>query len=97
MSYFFHPKARIEHLEHVSYYESQLKGLGTRYLSAFTLALTKVCAAPHRHKIVFHPNIRKYRIPGFPYNILYRQTSAEIEILAVAPHRHRPDYWVERL
>jgi hypothetical protein len=28
MSYFFHPKARIEHLEHVAYYESQQKGLG---------------------------------------------------------------------
>lgn len=97
MSYFFHPKARIEHLEHVAYYESQRKGLGTRYLSAFTMAMSRVYAAPHRYKIVFKPNFRKYRIPGFPYNILYRQTSTGIEILAVAPHRRRPDYWIERL
>jgi len=55
MNYFFHPKARIEHLEHIAYYEPQQKGLGSRYLSAFGLAMDKIFAAPHRHKTVFHP------------------------------------------
>jgi toxin ParE1/3/4 len=97
MSYFFNPKARIEHLEHVAYYESRQEGLGRRYLSAFTLTMTKICAAPHRHKIVFPPDIRRYRIAGFPYNILYRQKGTDIEVLVVAPHRRRPDYWVDRV
>ncbi len=50
MSYFFNPKARIEHLEHVAYYESQQKGLGRRYIAAFSSAMTKVCATPHRRR-----------------------------------------------
>ncbi len=97
MSYFFNPKARIEHLEHVAYYESQHLGLGRRYLAAFTLAMNKICTAPHRFKIEFPPDIRRYRIAGFPYSILYRQIGNDIEVLVVAPHRRRPDYWVERI
>ena len=43
MSYFFIEVARVEHLEHVAYYEAQHPGLGTRYLSAFEAAMVKVC------------------------------------------------------
>ncbi len=97
MSYFFNPAARIEYLEHVAYYESRQPGLGARYLVAFDTAMAKVCEAPHRNKIEFPPYIRRYRVPGFPYNILYRQVGADVEILVVAPHRRRPDYWLGRL
>ncbi|MGH8497478.1 MAG: type II toxin-antitoxin system RelE/ParE family toxin [Methylococcales bacterium] len=96
MNYYFHPQARIEHLEHVAYYESRQPGLGARYLAAFNKAMVRVCAAPHRYKIAFPPNILRYRIAGFPYNILYQQADSEIEVLAVAPHRRRPDYWFDR-
>ena len=33
MSYFFSEAARVEHLEHVAYYEEQRHGLGARYLA----------------------------------------------------------------
>jgi hypothetical protein len=36
-------------------------------------------------------------VPGFPYNILYRQAGSDIEVLVVAPHRRRPDYWLDRV
>lgn len=97
MNYFFNPTARVEHLEHVAYYESQQQGLGARYLAAFNAAMVKVCASPHRYKIEFLPNIRRYRVPGFPYNILYRQVDADVEVLVVASHRRRPDYWLDRV
>lgn len=97
MSYFFNPSARIEHLEHVAYYESQQPGLGGRYLGAFDAAMVKVCEAPRRYRVEFPPNIRRYRVPGFPYNILYRQVGADIEVLVIAPHRRRPHYWLGRL
>jgi hypothetical protein len=81
----------------VAYYESRQKGLGARYLAAFNSAMAKICEAPHRHKVLFQPDIRKHRIPGFPYNVLYRHIGFEIEVLVVAPHRRRPDYWLNRL
>ena len=96
MSYFFNPAARIEYLEHVAYYESRQPGLGARYLAAFDTAMVKVCEVPHRYKVEFPPDIRRYRVPGFPYNILYRQVGVDVEVLVVAPHRRRPDYWLGR-
>ncbi|WP_293387379.1 type II toxin-antitoxin system RelE/ParE family toxin [Nevskia sp.] len=97
MSYFFNEVARVEHLEHVAYYEARQSGLGARYLSAFDAAMVKVCEAPQRHRVEFPPDIRRYRVPGFPYNILYRQAGADVEVLVVAAHRRRPSYWSGRL
>ena len=97
MSYFFSEDARVEHLEHVAYYEAQRPGLGARYLAAFDVAMATVCDNPDRFRIELPPAIRRYRVPGFPYNILYRQSGAEVEVLVVAPHRRRPGYWLGRL
>jgi toxin ParE1/3/4 len=97
MNYFFNPMARIEHLEHVAYYESKRKGLGRRYLDSFNAAMSKICQAPQRYRIEFPPNIRRCRIVGFPYNILFRKADDEVEVLVIAPHRRRPDYWLGRL
>jgi toxin ParE1/3/4 len=96
MSYFFNEAARVEHLEHVAYYEDCQAGLGARYLAAFDAAMTKVCANPDRYRVEFPPGIRRFRIPGFPYNILYRQAGSDIEVLVVAPHRRRPGFWLGR-
>lgn len=91
MNYFFNPKARVEHLEHAAYYESRQQSLGARYLAAFNAAMDKVCAAPHCYKIEFPPNIRRYRVSGFSYNILYRQVNTDVDVcwllprIAVAP------------
>lgn len=97
MSYFFHEAARIEHLEHVAYYESCQAGLGARYLSSFDASMDAVGQSPERYRIEFAPDIRKFRVPGFPYNILYRLVGADVEVLVVAPHRRRPGYWLGRV
>ena len=47
MSYFFHPDARVEHLEHIAFYESRQRGLGGRYLNAFESSMVQVCATPN--------------------------------------------------
>ena len=97
MNYLFNEAARDEHLEHVAYYESCQTGLGARYLSAFDTAMQAVCEAPERYRIEFPPSIRKHRVPGFPFNILYRIVDSDIEVLVVAAHRRRPGYWTGRV
>jgi hypothetical protein len=57
----------------------------------------KVGNAPEQYRIEFPPDIRRYRVPGFPYNILYRHVGLDVEVLVVAPHRRRPGYWTGRL
>jgi toxin ParE1/3/4 len=96
VSYYFHPQARSEHLEHVAFYESRQRGLGARYLAAFSAAMVHVCAAPHRYKIEFPPR-NGDGVPGFPCNMLYRQTDTDIVVLAAALHRRRPDYWIGKV
>ena len=97
MSYFFNEAARDEHLEHVAYYESCQAGLGARYLLAFDTAMQAVCETPERYRIEFPPSIRKHRVPGFPFNILYRIAGSDIEVLVVASHKRRPGYWSGRV
>lgn len=96
MTYFFAEAARVEHLEYVAYYEMQRAGLGARYLAAFDTAMAAICAHPERFRLEVAPAIRRYRMAGFPYNILYRQSGDDVEVLAVAPHRRRPGYWSGR-
>jgi hypothetical protein len=59
VNYFFAPKARLEHLEHIAYYESRQKGLGARYLSSFDTSMIKVCEAPQRYKDLVKNNFPK--------------------------------------
>lgn len=97
MSYFFSEAARLEHLEHVAYYEEQRRVLGARYLFAFDAAMAMVCESPESYRVELAPGIRRYRVPGFPYNIVYRLSGVDVEVLVVAPHRRRPGYWLDRL
>ena len=65
MRYFFNEAARVEHLEHVAYYEACQIGLGARYLAAFDAAMGKVCSNPDRYRVEFPPNIRRYLFQVF--------------------------------
>ncbi len=96
MTVWFHPEAEAEHLETVAWYETRRAGLGTRYLAAFERVLEHLHANARRYRIVHEPDIRRAPLPRFPFSVIYRETGERIEILAVAHHRRRPAYWIER-
>ena len=97
MTYRLHPSAVDEHLEHIAFYEAQQKGLGRRYDKAFEVAMRVICDSPERFKLVAEPGIRRAVLRGFPYFVLYHQVDDIVEVLAIAHHRRRPDYWHERV
>jgi plasmid stabilization system protein ParE len=45
----------------------------------------------------FEAGTRRYVLRRFPYNIIYREILAGIEVVAVAHHKRRPRYWIGRL
>ncbi len=94
--YVFHPEAETEHLETISYLESRQAGLGALYLAAFEASAKQACEHSQRYPIALPPDIRRIRLVRFPYSIIFRATSEGIQILAVAHHRRRPDYWRTR-
>ena len=42
-------------------------------------------------------NVRRFILPGYPYDLIYAVLAEEIVILAVAHHSRQPGYWQERL
>lgn len=97
MTYSFHPEAATEYAEQVTYYKSVREGLGARFHAEVKAAIASICEAPARYRIEFAPAIRRARVQGFPYNVIFREIGENIQILAVAHHRRRPLYWLARL
>lgn len=97
MKYALHPAAALEHEQQVADYQERQRGLGQRYHAAFRAAAALACATPERFKLVHPPEIRKVGLQGFPFDLIYRQAGGTVQILAVAHHRRRPEYWAARL
>ena len=97
MIYYFHPAAEAEHLESVAYFESKRPGLGASYLAEFERTIDTACGAPHRYPVEKQPDVRRIRMKRFPFTILFRESLGNVQVLAVAHHRRRPQYWLGRL
>jgi len=39
---------------------------------------------------------RKYVYPHFPFNLIYRENSGDVEVLAIAHQKRKPGYWKKR-
>lgn len=97
MNYVLHPEAALEHEKQVAYYEERQANLGHRYHSAFKIAVASACEAPQRFKVVRQPSIRMVGLRGFRFSVIYREMDGVVQVLAVAHHRRRPEYWASRL
>jgi toxin ParE1/3/4 len=91
----FHPLAEQELLDAVSYYEEQETGLGLDYLGEVEHAVNFLMRYPEAGSKV-RGSIRRLTLPKFPYSLLYRVSKEQIRVLAVAHHKRKPQYWVDR-
>ncbi len=96
MNYRFLGAARAEHLEEVAFYESRSPGLGAAYLAEFEAVMARICANPALYPRMGDVDIRKATLKRFPFHVIYRVMPTQIVVLAIAHHRRRPAYWVER-
>jgi toxin ParE1/3/4 len=94
-SVIFHPLAEQELLDAVSYYEEQETGLGLEYLGEVEHAVNFLMRYPEAGSNV-RGSIRRLTLPKFPYSLLYRVMEEQIRVLAVAHHKRKPQYWVDR-
>lgn len=97
MSVWFHPAAEAEHLDHVAYYESRQRGLGSGYLAEFDRVLAAIGEGPHHFPLIGTGHIRRAHLRRFPFTVLFREAGRDLQILAVAHKRRRPTYWAARL
>lgn len=92
----FHPLAEQELINAVSYYEEQNQGLGLEYLAEVEGAANLLRRYPAAG-VVVRGFVRRLILPKFPYSLLYRVADDDlIRILAIAHHKRKPQYWINR-
>lgn len=91
-----HPEAQLEAEAAVQWYGQRSPLSASRLVVELRSALEHIQRTPNQFpKLAFHA--RQKVLDRFPYLVVFRETSAEIEIVAIAHGRRRPGYWRERL
>jgi toxin ParE1/3/4 len=96
MQFELHPEAREEFLAAISWYESQVPGLGARFVAEIERCLTLLLEAPQIGSPL-GPKLRRFVInDGFPYSIIYAVLRDTLYVVALAHGSRRPGYWRRR-
>lgn len=95
----FEPAALAEFEDAVAYYQTQQPGLGEDFVAAVKQQVGALLDSPGIGQPVGNKSmeLRRSRVRGFPYTIIYRLMGEVLLIVAVAHQRRRPDYWHYRL
>jgi plasmid stabilization system protein ParE len=91
----FHPAADEELLEATDWYVNRSLAAAEGFVREIEHALTRIAEAPERYPLTRFGR-RRFVLMRYSYDIVYRDTRNEIEIIAVAHHARRPGYWRNR-
>ena len=92
----FHPHADKELLEAKEWYEQQSVGAAEHFAEEIEQGLGIIWLFPEAWPIRVGP-FRRDILKRFPYALIYRHKSHQIEILPVAHLHRKPEYWMEGL
>jgi plasmid stabilization system protein ParE len=95
MQVIWHDDAELDLLEAVLHYERRSVGLGLKFSRAVDAAVAKIVAEPSRFGRI-REDLRRCRVEGFPYCVLFVPTADRIHILVLRHHSRNPDYGLER-
>jgi len=96
MRFEFHPEARLEFLDAVSYYETHQSGLGERFIQSVEAAIAGINQNPEGWAVI-EQDVRRKLTRVFPYALLYTIEPENILIVAVMHCHKEPGYWRSRL
>lgn len=91
----FLPVAQAEFLHEVSYYSQVRAGLGARFKDAVKVATARALRTAEAGAPAAN-DCRKFRVKGFPFNVVYRVMGEEVLVVAIAPDNKKPEYWRHR-
>lgn len=96
----FHPHAGTEYLDEVEYLKADDRKVAADFATAVDHAIGRLLEYPDIGTVILERQgrrIRKWRVQGFRYSLIYAVLDDVIRILAVAHHSRRPGYWLYRL
>jgi toxin ParE1/3/4 len=88
----FHPAADEELLEATGWYLERSAVAAAGFVREIERALSRIAETPERYPLTRFGR-RRFVLLNYPYDVVYRVTRDEIEIIAVAHHARRPAYW----
>ena len=91
----FHPAARAEVLAAYDWYAERNNVAADSFQTELENAGRIIEREPEVFSQYLH-GTRRFLLKHFPFSIIYRVQSDQIEIIAVAHQRRRPGYWMDR-
>lgn len=95
-----HQDARSEAIDAIAGYETIREGLGVRFSDRFLRSLAQIERNPRLFSRLestrLRGEIRRVRLPRFPYLVVYEVHADFAQVLAVAHASREPDYWSSR-
>ena len=88
----FHSIAEEEVAAIAQQYESDVKGVGFRFLNEIEHAVENVSRFPLMYQAV-SPKLRRAVLRHFPYVIFYTVKDSEITVLGIRHAHQNPDSW----
>jgi toxin ParE1/3/4 len=91
----FHPAALHESVAAEAWYREHSDEAALAFVKELDRAVRQIRADPTRW-VVHARGTRRFLLRRFPFSVIYRVGSSEIEIIAVSHGRRRPDYCQDR-
>ena len=92
----FTPEAELEALKAYFWYENQKAGLGEDFKKCLDLKIESLKQNPEASSYILK-NVRSSKIKKFPYNLIYRISDSQIQIIAIFHHSRNPKEWRKRI
>ncbi len=89
------PEAEAEFLEAARWYESRRSALGGEFRASVETILGFIEVAPERFPVALR-DIRKARVPRFPYVVYYVPLPDVVSVIAIIHGRRNPRRWQTR-
>ncbi|HMP81087.1 MAG TPA: type II toxin-antitoxin system RelE/ParE family toxin [Verrucomicrobiota bacterium] len=91
-----HCEADVELTAAAKRYACQSPELARDFVRAFRAAKDAIEKQPDRFSFLDKP-VRRVRVSGFPYRIVYEEMDNCVQVLAVMHDSREPGYWKSRL
>jgi len=92
----FAPEALLEIDDAFEWYLKRSLQAAAAFTAEVDSALALIASSP-RSWPPFEAGTRRYVLRRFPYDVIFQEIAAGVEIVAVAHHKRRPRYWRSRL
>ena len=94
--FWWHPDAEAEFLASFQWYYDRNPSVADAFEAELDNALNSILRNPGGWPPYLHQT-QKCVLRHYPFNLVFRDSSRRIEIIAIAHQRRKPGYWKNRL